>query len=221
MSVTGGTDEAVLRAAVRGAWTQLPVLLAGSLAVTGAAALALLAAAVWAPAGPVVAVLGVAPTVHALVRCALDVVDGAEPGVRDYGTALRELAARAVATAAVPAALAGLTLAALAAHARGGPVFLVPAGLGVTATVLGTAALLVLLPLRARRREPGGAAAWLLALHVLGRAPVPFLAAAALAGLGMWASVTVSNGLFLLVPAPVALVLAAAYRVSPAERMLA
>jgi hypothetical protein len=57
-----------------------------------------------------------------------------------------------------------------------------------------------------------------LGLHVLARTPLPFLAAGLLAAAGAWMSITVSNGLLLLVPAPVALVLALALLSSRAVR---
>jgi len=216
----GDRDDVDLRAAGRATWRSLPMLLLASAAIALVVALALLVAAWWPPAGAAAGALAAAPLLLALVRCADDVVAGRDVPSAEYLHAVTRLAPRAAGTAVVPCVLAALTAVAVLAHARGaGAVFLVPAGLGTTATVLVLAAALVLLPLRARHRAPG-VGGWLLAWHVLARRPVPFLAAAAYAGAGIWWSLTWSNGLFLLVPAPFALILAAAYRSSPAEQLL-
>src|SRR5690606_41710450 len=68
------------------------------------------------------------------------------------------LAPRAIGIGAVPLALAALTRLALFAHEQGGgPLMLVPAGLGATATVLALVASLVLLPMRATGGSVTGA----------------------------------------------------------------
>lgn len=214
-------SEAVdLRIALRGMWTQLPVLLIGSVMVSLAAGAGLLLARVSVPLGLLAVALLVAPTTMALIACAGSIVDGEDVGVGDYFAALRSVGPRAIVPALVPAVLVILTLTALLAYRLGGGVFLVPTGLGTTVTVLGLVALLVALPLRVRHERPRGIALWMLALHVFARTPVPFLAAGCVAGLGTWAAASLSNGLFVLVPAPFAIVLSAAYLASPAERML-
>ncbi|MFI2296591.1 hypothetical protein [Isoptericola sp. NPDC019571] len=211
-----------LRAMIRGAWAHLPVLLVGSVAVTVAAAAAVVAWHASPVLGGAVAVVGVAPALAALVACCCRVVTGEDVGVRDYGAALRRLAAGAIGAALVPAALGALTAVALVARAAGGGAWtLLPAGVGTTATVLASVAWIVLLPLRASCPEPSGARAWLLALHLVARRPLPFVAAGVVGGLGVAVSTGVSNGLFLLVPAPFALVLAAAFHTSPVREVLA
>lgn len=211
-----------LRATFRGAWAHLPVLLVGSVVVTTATAAAVMAWGVSPVLGGAVAVGGAAPALAALVACGCDVVTGGDVGVRDYRAAWRRLAAGAVRDALVPAVLGALTAVALVARASGGGAWTwVPAGLGTTATVLASVAWLVLVPLRAACPEPSGSRAWLLALHLFARRPVPFAAAGVVGALGIAVSTTVSNGLFLLVPAPFALVLAAAFHTSPVREVLA
>ncbi|MFE5334525.1 hypothetical protein ACFQ8E_01315 [Isoptericola sp. NPDC056573] len=211
-----------LRATFRGAWAHLPVLLVGSVAVTAASAAAVVAGDASPVLGAAVAVVAVSPTLAALVACCCDVATGDDVGVRDYGAAVRRVAAGAIGAALVPAVLAALTVVALVARAAGGGAWtLLPAGVGTTATVLASVAWIVLLPLRASCPEPSGPRAWLLALHLFARRPVPFVAAAVVGALGVAVSTGVSNGLFLLVPAPFALVLAAAFHTSPVREVLA
>lgn len=218
----GAEANPYLRATFRGAWAHLPVLLVGSAAVAAAVAVAVTAWRATPVLGGAVAVVAGAPTLAALVACACGVVTGGDVGVRDYGAAVRRLATGAVRDALVPAVLGALTVAALVARAAGGGAWTwVPAGLGTTATVLASVAWLVLLPLRASLPEPTGARAWVLALHLFARRPVPFVAAGVVGVLGVVVSTSVSNGLFLLVPAPFALVLAAAFHTSPVREVLA
>lgn len=212
----GGLD---LLEALRAAWANAPILLLGSVAVTAA----MLLVVVLLRAGVLVAALAglllVPPTVIALVRTCCDVVDGRDPSIGEYGRWLRRLAPRAIGIGSVPLVLAALTRLALFAHEQGGgPLMLVPAGLGATATVLAIVASLVLLPMRATGGGLTGVRAWLFALHLFARSPVPFLAAAIVGVLGVSLAVTVSNGLFLVVPAPFALLVAMAWSVGRSGR---
>lgn len=216
--VAGGLEEGGLDlpAVAREAWSSLPVLLLGSALVTLAALATVVASRAGLLVGAGVGLVTVAPTLMALIATSLKVLDGAQPALREHARDLRRLAPRAIGICAVPSMLAGLTLTALLAHASGGgAVMLVPAALGATTTVLTGLGAVVALPLRARESGPTGLRSWLLALHVLARSPVPFLAALVVGALGVWVSVTFSNGLFLLAPGPFALVLAAAWRVAP------
>ncbi|GAA1488160.1 hypothetical protein [Brachybacterium sacelli] len=209
----GGLD---LRAAAREAWSSLPVLLLGSALVTLAALATVVASRAGLLVGAGVGLVSVAPTLMALIATSLKVLDGAQPALREHARDLRRLAPRAIGICAVPTLLANLTLNALLAHASGGgAVMLVPTALGATTTVLTGLGAVVSLPMRAGGTGPTGLRCWLLALHVLARSPVPFLAALVVGALGVWVSVTLSNGLFLLAPGPFALVLAAAWRVAP------
>lgn len=213
--------EPDLRRAFSGAWSQAPLLLlaSGVVSVATAVGVGLMHASVLI--GLLACAALVPPGMVGLVRCTDRIMDGHESSLREYAQAVRQLGARAIGMALVPTVLALLTFVAATVERSGGGVFfLVPMGLGITSTVLTTAALLVAFPLRTRHDQPGGTALWLLSLHVLARTPVPFLAAACVAGLGVWAAASFSNGLFVLVPAPLSIMLTAAYRVSTAERIL-
>ena len=207
----GGLD---LRGALRAAWANAPLLLLGSAAVTAAMLLTVVLLRAGVLVAAPVGLLLVPPTMIALVRTCCDVVDGRDPSIGEYGRWLGRLAPRAIGIGAVPLVLAALTRLALFAHEQGGgPLMLVPAGLGATATVLALVASLVLLPMRATGGGLTGVRAWLYALHLFSRSPVPYLAAAIVGVLGVSLAVTVSNGLFLVVPAPFALLLAMAWGV--------
>lgn len=210
------TENPYLRTAFTQAWSQLPLLLFGSASVGLAVVVSLIASTVTSPVGLVASVFTVAPSLMALVWCGCAIVTGDEVSVRQYARALRRLYWRAVSLTVVPLVLAGLTMVAVLGHQRGGGVWLLgSAAVGVTSTVLTSVAMVVMLALRACHAEPAGPQAWLLALHLFARKPIPFLGAIALGWLGVWASLNYSNGLFLLVPAPFALVLAAAFYTAP------
>ena len=207
----GGLD---LLGALRAAWANAPLLLVGSAVVTAAMLLVVVVLRAGVLVAASVGLLLVPPTMIALVRTCCDVVDGRDPSIGEYGRWLSRLAPRAIGIGAVPLALAALTRLALFAHEQGGgPLMLVPAGLGATATVLALVASLVLLPMRATGGSVTGARAWLYALHLFARSPMPYLAAAIAGVLGVSLAVTVSNGLFLVVPAPFALLVAMAWGV--------
>lgn len=216
-----GRENPYLRTAFSQAWPQLPLLLLGSASVSVAVVVSLLASSVAPPVGWAASVVTVAPCLMALVWCGCVIVTGGEVSMRHYVGALRRLYWRAVRVAAVPLVLAVLTMIAVFGHQRDGGVWLLlPAAVGGTSTVLASVAAVVMLALRACHAEPEGPQAWLLALHLFARKPVPFLGASALGLLGVWASLNYSNGLFLLVPAPFALVLAAAFYTAPIDEVL-
>lgn len=205
-------ENPYLRTMFRTLWIHLPVLLIGSAAVGAAMLVTLVAAAAWTPAAALLTVVAVAPTVTALVAVCGDALRGRDVLIRAYGRALRHHFGAAVGLAAVPVLLAGLTALAYLAWQGGGPGWLLaPMALGLTCTVLTAVGWLAAMPLRVVRNEPVTSRTWLLALHLLARGPIPFVAAVALASLGVWVSGQISNALFLLVPAPVSLTLAAAY----------
>ena len=215
------TENPYLRTAFSQAWSQLPLLLFGSASVGLAVVISLIASAVTLPMGLVASVFTVAPSLMALVWCGCAIVTGDEVSVRQYAGAFRRLYWRAVRLTTVPLVLAGLTMIAVVGRQHGGGAWLLgPAAIGVTSTVLTSVATVVMLALRARHAEPVGPQAWLLALHLFARKPIPFLGAIALGLLGVWASLNYSNGLFLLVPAPFALVLAAAFYTAPIADVL-
>ncbi|MFC7465061.1 hypothetical protein [Brachybacterium sp. GCM10030252] len=169
------------------------------------------------------ALVVVPPPLMALVGVCCEIVDEAEPSFSGLLGHLRRLTVPAIGICAVPLILAGLTMTALLAYGRGGgAVMLVPAAFGATATVMALVCALVLLPMRAsaagmtgRRVRLVNPHLWLLSLHLAARTPLPFLAAAVVGGLGIALSLTVSNSLFLLVPAPFAFVVAAASKMAP------
>ena len=146
----GGLD---LRGALRAAWANAPLLLLGSAAVTAAMLLTVVLLRAGVLVAAPVGLLLVPPTMIALVRTCCDVVDGRDPSIGEYGRWLGRLAPRAIGIGAVPLVLAALTRLALFAHEQGGgPLMLVPAGLGATATVL---ALVPRLTPVVARRMPG------------------------------------------------------------------
>jgi hypothetical protein len=199
-----------VRAALRTVWTNLPVLLAGSVPVAAAwvALRALPTAYGWlALAGVGLVVL---PTLAALVHGCEQLLADEDFGVADlFGTLVRTYRSAVVVTV-VPTAAAVLTL--LALHvwrlSHQGWV-LASIGAGLAATVATALVAVVALPYRvrtgARPRET-----WLVSAYVVSRNLVPVLGVASALGLGVWAAAHLSFALVLLLPAPLALVWATA-----------
>lgn len=204
------TDAVIVRT-LRGAWPSLPPLLVASAALCGVATVALLAApGLNTVAVLVYAVLG-APALAALAAVANTVAFDDVATIRGWASALREHAGFAVRHGLLAAAPAVLFLAALRVWTDGHPLWVLPSlALTGAAAVLAGLGLLALLPLGVARPDLRGRRLWITAGYLVARRPSRFVAVFCLAGVGVWAATSWSASLLLLLPAPTALVLAAA-----------
>lgn len=209
-----GLQRLLLRRVWSSLWSHLPML-AVSAAVTAAAATvaSMLGGAVGGGLlTPVLLAVLAGPTVMALLRVVQGALVEDDTDLRTYLRSLRATALRSTGFALLPATCLVSLLAALEVHARtGSALVLVSLCLSAAASVLAVTGSVVLMPLAVARPALHGARLWSISWHLLGRWPVRFLAPLALAGIALWAALSLSSTLVLLLPAPIALLTGAAY----------
>lgn len=212
--MTGATERSAT-STVRILWTDLPVLLVGSVPVAAAWALAR------ALPDPVTALLAigllVVPSITVLaVGCQLLLADE-HFGI---GTLIRTLPVaygRAVSVAVLPMITAGLTGVGFAAWQRSGSAVWLPSlVVGCLVSTVLILAAVVALPYRVRTGDRL-AECWTVALYAASRNPVPVLGAAAAGVLAVSASAYLSFAVIILLPAPLALIWASAVRTATAN----
>lgn len=217
MSVTSAQSVALSRT-TRGAWPHLPTLLVGSVAICIAATTAMVIAPGVTPLSILVAALLVTPWVAALAGCVNQIVLQDDTSVRAWAQEVRRLAGFGVTSAAPPAAAAALLLVALHMwRDTANPLALAPVAVSGSAAVVLSIGLLVVLPLGAARPQLRGVRLWLTALHLAARWPARFLAAPTVLVLGLWAATSLTASVLLLVPAPVVLLMGAAFWTSATQ----
>jgi len=199
-----------LRHAASLLWPNLPVLLAGSVLVTVAAALVRLAA----PQPGAVTVLGygllVLPTLAALLRGSQVLLADDVFGLRHLGPALLRGIRPTVMITAVP--MLSLTLAVIAAgqwaeHRQGW--LLLSLGLSLAVGLVTAGVGVVALPYVLATRCPV-LEGWVVATYVVTRRPVPVLAVVSAIVLLGWAGGHLSLALMIIFPGPLALLWAVA-----------
>lgn len=209
-----GLQRLLLRRVWSSLWSHLPML-ATSAAVTAVAAAVASALGVAVGGGlltPALLALLAGPTLMALLRVVQGALVEDETDLRTYLRCLRATALRSTGFALLPAMCLVSLLAALEVHARtGSALMLASLCLSAVAGVLTITGSVVLMPLAVARPTLRGARLWAISFHLLGRWPVRFLAPLALAGLALWAALSLSSTLVLLLPAPIALLAGAAY----------
>jgi hypothetical protein len=192
-------------------WPSLPMLLVSSAIVCVLGAVAMVLAPGITPISlPVWAVL-VAPAFGALLEQVSRMLDGVEPPVFSFLSALRRSWRLSLALA-LPAALAGSCY--LVAYElwvqTGSWMLLAPLAVsGVCAVLLGIAGAIAL-PLGLGRSDLRGRALLVTALHVCAGHPIAPLGVLALGVVGVWAATQFTASLLLLLPGPLAVVLVAA-----------
>lgn len=211
-------QRVLLRRSMRGLWPHLPLLTVGSVVVCVAAVDAALIAPGATPVSALVFAVLVAPGMTALGAVANSVLQNDDSPLTSWSGGFREGIRRGI-PAVIPLAISGALFlvamevwrgsdqpALLASVAVGGAVTLglVP----LTAAMVQTATALPSMTIREQWRTS--------ALLVL-RWPVRFIAAPILLGFGVWIATQFSVALLLLVPAPVAMVSAAAFWTSAVE----
>ncbi|AJT40581.1 hypothetical protein [Psychromicrobium lacuslunae] len=219
-------DEAVSIAdALRGAWENLPLLLLQSVLACLGFGLVVFALPGLTPLSVLLGMALLAPVFASMIHTALSIIDGDDPRVRDWLFSFRRGWSRSLGQALCCAVPIALTLVAWQALNSAAQLWLyLPVVVGGSVSVIIVLALPIVfalnaeLPARAASNSGQAEASrpgvekWLLACHLLARRPIPFLAVAALAVLGIWLAANLSAALMLLLPVPVALVAALAYR---------
>lgn len=219
---TTGHESVVMRRAMRGVWPHLPVLLIGSIAVCAGAAVSALVAPGVTPVSVLAIALLVMPQYTALVAVAGGIILRRDGTFREWGGSfIRSWRTTATVTLPTAAAMALLLVAVHVWQLSGQPWVLVPLGTAATVSAIGILGLTAALPLAAERPGLRGTALWIAALFLVAKRPLPFIAVACLAGLGIWAATVWTASLLLLLPAPVALVASAAVWTSAARLGLA
>ncbi len=204
------TERDVVRRAAGLLWSELPVLLAGSVlvAVAWAAVRALSGWVSW------LSVLGaglvVLPIFAVLLRGCEVLLTGEHFGFTALVRELPRSFGRAVRVTVVPTVATCLTLVAVLAWQVSGSVWMLASVVvGAVITVVACYAGLIALPY-AVRTGAGWREVWTAALYVASRNPVLVLGAASALALGVWAAAYLSVALVLLLPAPLALIWASA-----------
>ncbi|SEQ87732.1 hypothetical protein [Microlunatus flavus] len=211
MSAVGPVSASGQRpGALRTAWSELPVLLLGSVPV----------AAAWAvlrslpPGWGWLALLGVGlvvlPALAVLVRGCEVLLEGERVGVADLLLDLVRCWPTAARVTVVPTAAALLALIGLHVWRVSHQTWvLASVGACLAVTVATAVVAVVALPYVLRTGEPARRT-WLVCSYVATRDLVPVLAVVSALGLGVWGAAHLSFALVLLLPAPLALVWACA-----------
>lgn len=213
-SAVDGLQRLILRRVWSSLWSHLPMLAisAAATAVSAAVAVALSGTVGGGMLAPVLLAVLAGPTLMALLRVVQGALVEDDTDLRTYLRSLRATALRSAGFSLVPAMCLVSLLAASEVHARTGcGLMLISLCLAAVAMVLTVTGFVVVMPLAVARPALRGARLWAISWHLLGRWPVRFLASLTLAGLALWAAVSVSSTLVLLLPAPIALLAGAAY----------
>ncbi|PZE73897.1 hypothetical protein [Curtobacterium sp. MCBD17_019] len=196
------------RTVARRVWDQLPALVVASSVVCAAIVVAVLVAPGVTPTAVVLWALLVAPVFAGLVGVTTDVLNGAEVRVFGFHRYVRHTVRLALASAAVPAVAAVCSLVSLEVlHQTHATITLVPLAVSGAVTVLGSLAGLLALPVAVRVPSLRGPSLALFCLRAVARRPIPVVGVLAVGVLGLWAAVTWSASVVVLVPGPFALVL--------------
>lgn len=202
------TDE--VRRVLSTVWTNLPALLVGSVPVAAAwvALRALPPGHGWlALAGIGLVVL---PALAALVHGCTLLLSDEGYGLAEVVPTIVRTYRSSLAVTAVPTSTAALTLVALHVwRLTRQPWVLASVGACLAVTVVAALVAVVALPYRLRTRVDVRST-WLVSSYVASRNLVPVLAVVSVLGLGVWVAAHLSFALVLLLPAPLALVWAAA-----------
>jgi hypothetical protein len=194
--------------ALRTLWTDLPVLLCGSVLV----GLAWSVARALPDPVSILLVMGllVVPMSTALVAGCIVLLHDEYFGIASLFRSLPRAYVRSVSIAALPMILVGLTGFAVLAWQRSGSLMLLPSVMvGCLVTVSVTLVSVVALPYRVRS-EASWAETWAVALYVSSRNPMPVLAVIAAVVLAVLATGYLSFALIILLPAPLTLIWASA-----------
>lgn len=204
-------EEPDIRLLFVNAWHGLPVLLAGSVLVCVAASLVVLASPGVNPVGVVLTGVVVAPPFAAMVHVIDRLWSGHDVSLRQLLEAVPACWRRGTVAGLVPAIPAALFLVAFEMWDQTAQLWLLtPMSLSGSVGVVAALVAVVALPLSVRRTTVPGRDVWLTSAHAVARHPIPAVAVVASTGLGIWACVTFSASVAVLVPGAVGLTTVAA-----------
>lgn len=191
-------------------WPNLPVLLLGSVVVAVGWSL-VRALSPHLGLGSVVGLgLVVVPAFAVLLRGCEVLLTDEHFGIADLFRSAARIFLPALRITAVPTAAVLLTLSAVQVwQLSGQPWMLISVGLAAAVSVLTLYTGVVALPYLLRTRSPWRAG-WLVSFYIATRNPVPVLAVLSAVALAVWAAAYLSFAVIVLLPAPLALVWAAA-----------
>ena len=196
---------------LRASWAALPVLVGVSAACCAVGAVTAYVFPGVTPPGVLVLGLVIVPLLATLVEFLQDAIGPDAYGWTGYRRRFPASARRALGVSAVPSVVAAIALVALAAwNATGSLFWLLPLGIGGASTVLTVLGMIVAIPLRLAAPEVALRQVWSVSFSIVARAPVPVVAVAATAVVGIWACLSFSAALILVVPPVLAVVWAAA-----------
>lgn len=202
----------VLGRAWRALWRHLAALAVAAVVTALAVVLGFRLGALVPVLAPLVMALLGGPTVMPLLAVAQDALVEDDTAIGRYPVYLQRFALRGTGQLLIAAVPPTALLAALEVYGRTGQgLWLISIACAGTASVLAAVGLMVVLPAGVARPGLSVPRLWATALHLLGRWPVRFLAAAVACLLPIWPLTTVSSSLVLLLAAPAALVVSAAY----------
>lgn len=207
MTTDGGSD--LVRRAAREWWPNLPVLLVGSIAVAaGWAVLRSVAGSGW------ISLLGIGLLVIPLLAVLLDgclrLLDDQHVGVLELVRGLPGVVGRAWRVTGPVTLVAVLADAAAVTWQRGGQPWMLVSLAICTTVLLGLVFVAVFALPYALRAQVGAREAWLVGAFLATRHPVLAVGVLSACGVTVWAAAHLSFALLILLPAPLALIWAAA-----------
>lgn len=212
MTVTrhpGSADDAdrIIGPTLLATWSALPALLVASVAVCAAATAAILIAPGVTPVSVLVAALLIGPLAAPLAGLGNDLVADGDATVRGWARHLRSSWRFGLVGALVPAIPGALFVVAIEVLRRTGnplvwPSFAVTGAVTVLAALAAAAAF----PLGVARPDLRGRRLWTVALAVVSRHPIRFVAVVSAVVTVVWAATAWSASLLLFLPAPAAIV---------------
>lgn len=207
-----GLRAVVLGRAWRALWRHLAALSVAAVVTALAVVLGFLLGSLVPVLLPLVIALVAGPTLMPLLAVAQDALVEDDTAVGRYPGFLRRFALHGTGHALLAAVPLTALLAALEVYGRTSQsLWLISVASAGTASVLAAGGLMVVLPAAVARPGLSIGRLWTTALHLLGRWPIRFLAAAVACLLPVWPLATVSSSLVLLLAAPAAVVVSAAY----------
>lgn len=211
-------DQTILHRVLHAMWQHLPTWLCASVAICGAAALTVVLTPGITPLSVLLLTATATPFVTALIAAVDQAIRTDDVTPAFWWSAIRRHTVFGYSVLAGPAVAAALLVVACTVWRQTGqPLALAPVGVSGAVTVLSGLAVTAALPLGIARPALRGSRLWLTASHLVVRRPVRFLAAPVLLAFLIWLSTAVTASLLLFVPAPVALVVGAAFRTAAAE----
>ena len=188
----------------------MPLLLSVSVVSCVVAGLTAYAFPGTTPVGVLVLGVVIVPLLATLVQFMQDAIGPDAYGFMGYLRRFPFAVLRTVGVSVVPSVVAAISLVALGAwNATGNYFWLIPLGVGATSTVLTVLGMIIAIPVRLAAPKVTVRQLWSVSFTIVARAPIPVVAVPAIGVLGIWACLSFSAGLVIIVPPMLAVVWAA------------